>query len=576
MVLAKSSRSAAPESRVIGTMPTTRTDGFRCYALVAALCLVLLQQAPAFGQADPAEFKFSDFKQLDAFTLNGSASEYAADKSRAGALRLTKQLSEGGSAFLNDTVAISSDASFSTYFRFRISQPMGISDGVQGADGIVFVIQTLSSKVGAVGGGMGYQGVAPSVGIEFDTWKNGWDADGNHVGVNVNGNTTSVKAKPVGTPFNNGEIWHAWIDYRGDALQLEIRWSRDPARPERPFLTHDIDLTKILGQSRVFVGFSSGTGAAGNIHDILSWEFAGRYKPIGPAQKSTIRITASAPDLVMAPGRIALILDASGSMMGRLPGDVRKIQVAKKVVSDLVRQLPQETDLALRVYGHRYHRDPKDKSCTDTELVVPFGPVDKAALIKTIAAISPRGQTPIGLSLSRLPGDFGDAPGAKQVVLVTDGIETCSETEASEYYPPLVVDRLKKQGYDLRINIIGFDIDSNKTRQFLKDIAARSGGTYLDAGDAGQLSASLSVAFATGLPFQIVDRQGTAVANGSLNGDPVEVPPGRYDLRFDVRNDPAAIKGLDIEAGHAVTLEIVGRKGRELLIKLKAVRRPDR
>lgn len=37
-----------------------------------------------------------------------------------------------------------------------------------GADGLVFVVQTNSNKVGG-GGGIGYQGIPNSVGVELDT-----------------------------------------------------------------------------------------------------------------------------------------------------------------------------------------------------------------------------------------------------------------------------------------------------------------------------------------------------------------------------------------------------------------------
>ena len=42
-----------------------------------------------------------------------------------------------------------------------------------GADGIVFVMQTVGTKaIGASGAGIGFEGFSPSFGIEFDTWQN--------------------------------------------------------------------------------------------------------------------------------------------------------------------------------------------------------------------------------------------------------------------------------------------------------------------------------------------------------------------------------------------------------------------
>ena len=215
-----------------------------------------------------------------ALPLNGAAGDLATDASRNGALRLTNALWQGSSVFLTQPISISDDASFSSYFRFSMTNPQGISGEIQGADGIVFAVQTAASNVGATGGGIGYQGITPSVGIEFDTWHNGEDADGNHVGVNLNGGMRSVVAQFVEPPFNNGAVWHAWVDYNGAADSLEVRWAATPERPRDAMLSHTVDLVQVLGKTEVFVGFTSGTGAAGNNHDILSWKFRGEFNPI--------------------------------------------------------------------------------------------------------------------------------------------------------------------------------------------------------------------------------------------------------------------------------------------------------
>ncbi len=224
--------------------------------------------------------RFANFDDLSRFTLNGVAADLANDNTRNGALRLTNALYQGGSAFLDTRISIAEDASFSTYFSFRMTNPMGLSDDVMGADGLVYIIQLSSSNVEAVGGGIGYDGLAPSLGIEFDTWWNVGEPDGNHVGIDLDGNMNSVVARHVDTPFNNGEIWHAWVDYDGHVGRLEVRWSSRAKRPRAAMLTHEIDLMPVLHGTDVFLGFSSGTGAAGNTHDILSWQFFGKYDPI--------------------------------------------------------------------------------------------------------------------------------------------------------------------------------------------------------------------------------------------------------------------------------------------------------
>lgn len=164
--------------------------------------IVFLAVVPVFALE---EVSYNTFSDLSSFTLNGTAAEINV---RQEVLRLTNDLGQNSSVFLKEPITLEADASFSTYFQFRISDPQGISDGVQGADGIVFVVQTQATNVGGVGGGIGYEGISPSIGIEFDTWDNGED-DGNHIGINLNGSTNSIVKQYISTPMNNGQIWHA-------------------------------------------------------------------------------------------------------------------------------------------------------------------------------------------------------------------------------------------------------------------------------------------------------------------------------------------------------------------------------
>lgn len=516
-----------------------------------------------------SKFSFVDFHDLHSFALNGVTADIARDPARGSALRLTNNLGQGGSAFLKSTASITKDASFSTHFRFRISNPMGISeDDGQGADGIVFVVQTLSSKVGATGGGIGYEGLAPSVGIEFDTWANGVDADGNHVGIDVNGKMTSVVAKHVKTRFNNGKVWNAWVDYNGKIHRLEVRWSQSSDRPEAAMLGYDVDLAKVLGQTDVFLGFSSGTGSAGNTHDILDWRFVGRYAPIGAPQQGTLSLSVDPRSPVLsAPPQVMLILDASGSMRGHLSDGTTKIVAAKQAVRALISQLPTDVQVGMRVYGRNRPSRPKSASCQDSEIVVPFGPLNRPALLAAVKAVSPKGQTPIGLSLSKLPEDFGDAKGAKLAVLVTDGIETCAPDPGMALYPPTVVRSLRKDGFDVRVNVVGFDIVSSATRAFLEGLAAQSGGTYLDARDATLLSRSIRHAVSAGSPFTIVDTSGAPVARGTMDGTPVTLPPGLYGIRVTVGGEHLRTDNIAVKSAQTTELVVTGRQNKKLVVR---------
>lgn len=238
----------------------------------AVLSLFFVASFLAISAPVHADFDYPDFSGVAGLKLNGDAVQDG-DK-----LQLTTPTAfSSGSTFTADPVALGNLNTFSTHFQFRISDSSGISDGDgPGADGLVFVVQTVSSSVGGSGGGIGFSGIPNSLGIEFDTFDNGAgfnDPNGNHVGIDLNGNIASAVTAIEPTRFNNGEVWNAWIDYDGAAKSLEVRWSLLTVRPDTAQLSASVDLTQVLGQNTAFVGFTSGTGSGFGRHDILSWQY---------------------------------------------------------------------------------------------------------------------------------------------------------------------------------------------------------------------------------------------------------------------------------------------------------------
>jgi len=237
--------------------------------------------------AHAQSFVYTDFSNPSGLQINGNAAVVPGVPGDGQVLRLTPaNFSQAGSAFSTTQITLGLNNSFSTEFSFRITNSGGISDQEgQGADGIMFVVQPISNSVGTGGGGIGYQGVPNSLGIEYDTWNNGFSLgdqnDGNHVAVNTNGNLTDMFLTHISTPMNNGALWYSWIDYNGATNDLQIRLSQNSTRPINPLIqTNSINLSTTLGTNSAYVGFTSGTGAAYGNHDITSWQFNNSYHPI--------------------------------------------------------------------------------------------------------------------------------------------------------------------------------------------------------------------------------------------------------------------------------------------------------
>ena len=240
-------------------------------ALIAVFGLGLLP-APASATS----FTYADFSSVAGLQLNGSAAQ------SGNRLRLTPSApSLAGSAFSTLGVGLSASYSFSTFFSFQITANGGIGDGDgQGADGLTFIVQTVSNTAGGGGGGIGYQGIAQSIAIEYDTFNNG-EINGNHVGLDVNGSVNSINSVAVAPRLNDGNIWYSWVDYNGATDTLEVRLSQVNIRPILATLTQTgFDLQSYILNTNAFVGFSAGTGAGFGNHDILSWVFVDEFAPI--------------------------------------------------------------------------------------------------------------------------------------------------------------------------------------------------------------------------------------------------------------------------------------------------------
>lgn len=141
-----------------------------------------------------------------------------------------------------------------------------------GADGIAFVFQPISTNIGILGGGIGYQGINPSFAVEFDTWQNGNfnDPAFDHIGIMGNGSVVHPGLKaPVPIIASGGNVedcnWrNVFISWDPQTQMVEVLVECD----RRIFYVDDIIQNIFGGNPQVYFGFTAATGGATNVHQV--------------------------------------------------------------------------------------------------------------------------------------------------------------------------------------------------------------------------------------------------------------------------------------------------------------------
>ncbi len=240
---------------------------------------------------------YPDFEdgRINGFELGGDATLAGASNNE---LRLTRSLdSPYGTAYYKKLVNLENDRSFSAHFSFKMTEPICYTG--MGADGLAFVIQQTSNIAGTTGGGLGYAGVTPSFVVEFDTFNNGptvGEPNNNHIGISVDGDTSSVAVYSPAELLNDGSTYYAWVDYDGATNNVEVRFSTSNIRPASSVLSYSLDLATNLS-SDVYVGFSAATGGCKEVHTIQSFYFNNDLIDGGITPNETSYV--SAPTMVL-------------------------------------------------------------------------------------------------------------------------------------------------------------------------------------------------------------------------------------------------------------------------------------
>lgn len=188
---------------------------------------------------------------------------------------------------------------------------------------------------------------------------------------------------------------------------------------------------------------------------------------------------------------VMLVLDASGSMWGQIDG-VSKVEIARDAVGALVKDWEPENQLGLIAYGHNRKGD-----CDDIETLIPVGPLDAKAFEARVRRLNALGMTPLSAAVIKGAEALKHTEQKATVILISDGEETC------KLDPCAVGKQLEQAGVDFTAHVIGFDIANLEHQAQLRCLAENTGGRYLNARDAAELTNAVNavVAVATEEPL---------------------------------------------------------------------------
>lgn len=174
-----------------------------------------------------------------------------------------------------------------------------------GADGVVFVMQTSGTTLlGEPGGGLGFGGISPSFGVEFDTFQN-TDFDDiwqDHIAMVSDGSVLHSSATNLAGPIT-ALASGANIEDGNDHL-FRLVWNPDADVVEVYFdcelrLTHSIDLVEDIfsGTTEVYWGFTGSTGGLFNTQTVCLDQFTlGLPDDVALCEGESIQLGVNGPE----------------------------------------------------------------------------------------------------------------------------------------------------------------------------------------------------------------------------------------------------------------------------------------
>jgi hypothetical protein len=225
--------------------------------------LTLYSNIPPAPPPPPPPPPASSVTGFGNFTLNTNTTGVPSVSADSNTLTITTAAgSEATSAFFNTPAVFQN---FTANFTYQ-------ETGTGPADGFAFVLQNSGSGVNAVGGSggnIGYNGITPSFGVEFNIYQNSTTQASEDGNVNKNDNIPNTGA----VNLRGGDAITVKLAYDSNESILTETLTDAKAGTSFTQLYTEVNLPTILGANTALLGFTGGTGGADALQTISNFTY---------------------------------------------------------------------------------------------------------------------------------------------------------------------------------------------------------------------------------------------------------------------------------------------------------------
>ncbi len=153
---------------------------------------------------------------------------------------------------------------------------------------------------------------------------------------------------------------------------------------------------------------------------------------------------------------LIILLDQSQSMSETLEEEtISKMELAKRTIRDYIFQIPDYIKIGIFTFGR--------KECSALDVVKsPFQRLTKKQILEELEKIKPSGATPIAESLSATYDQIKNKKGRFNIVLVTDGIESCEGNPTASAKALLSLNDIQ---LGINLSIVGVGVNAKEERE---------------------------------------------------------------------------------------------------------------